>query len=135
MIQFSVFGKPEPGGSKKGFPVKRQTGGIGVAIVDANPRVKAWQKTVRAAAEKAMKREGQEIMTGPLQVCMVFWLTKPKTVTRELPTARPDVLKLARAAEDALTGVVWKDDAQITEEAIEKKYGDPAGVLIQVTEL
>jgi len=35
------------------------------------------------------------------------------------------VLKLARAVEDALTGVIWADDAQIVDEVIRKRYGRP----------
>lgn len=32
----------------------------------------------------------------------------------------PDVLKLARGVEDALTGIVWRDDAQIVNESLSK---------------
>jgi hypothetical protein len=37
-------------------------------------------------------------------------------------------LKLARAAEDALTGVLWLDDSQIVDERISKAYGDDVGL-------
>lgn len=51
------------------------------------------------------------------------------------PTTRPDVLKLARAVEDALTGVVWRDDAQITEQVLRKFYGEPERTVIHVWSL
>lgn len=45
------------------------------------------------------------------------------------------MLKLARAAEDALTGILWRDDAQICDEVIRKRYGEPARVEIEVRTL
>ena len=38
----------------------------------------------------------------------------------------PDVLKLARGVEDALTGIVWRDDAQIVNESLNKVVGAAA---------
>jgi Holliday junction resolvase RusA-like endonuclease len=52
---------------------------------------------------------------------------KPWAVCRR-PVERPDALKLARAAEDALTGVLWLDDSQIVDEQISKVYGDDVGL-------
>ncbi len=48
------------------------------------------------------------------------------------PTSKPDLLKLARAAEDALTGLVWADDAQVVEMTLTERYGAPEGVHVQV---
>ena len=48
------------------------------------------------------------------------------------PVGRPDVLKLARAVEDALTGILWSDDAQIVEEVLIKRYGERPGVWVEV---
>ena len=50
------------------------------------------------------------------------------------PTTRPDVLKLARAIEDSLTGVLWHDDSQIVSEHLRKHYGEPARVVVTVQE-
>jgi len=40
------------------------------------------------------------------------------------PIARPDSLKLGRAVEDALTGVVYKDDSQVCDHHIFKRFCD-----------
>lgn len=51
------------------------------------------------------------------------------------PGVRPDVLKLARAAEDALTNVVYRDDALIIDEVISKRYaeyGEPERVIVRI---
>jgi Holliday junction resolvase RusA-like endonuclease len=46
---------------------------------------------------------------------------------------KPDVLKLARAVEDALTGILYRDDAQIVTEVLRKRYGDPPRVEIRLS--
>lgn len=51
------------------------------------------------------------------------------------PITRPDVLKVARAVEDALTGVLWLDDSQIVDEQLVKRFGDVEGVHVEVTRL
>jgi Holliday junction resolvase RusA-like endonuclease len=40
------------------------------------------------------------------------------------PTVKPDLTKLLRAVEDALTGVVWRDDSQIIHQVVNKEYAD-----------
>ena len=44
-----------------------------------------------------------------------------------LPLTKPDVDKLLRAFLDALTGVVWKDDSQVTDAISRKRYAVPSG--------
>ena len=53
-LAFTVHGLPSPQGSKRGIPVKRAGGRVGVALVEsAGDRVKTWRQDVRAAAERA----------------------------------------------------------------------------------
>jgi Holliday junction resolvase RusA-like endonuclease len=56
---------------------------------------------------------------------------RPGAPTR--PTTRPDVLKLARAVEDACTGIVWRDDSQIVDEVLSKWFADTHGIGVVVT--
>jgi Holliday junction resolvase RusA-like endonuclease len=147
VIRFTVLGKSQPAGSKRGFPRK----GGGVRITDANREAGPWKATVANAALLA-RLEGLtdeqvaylELLEGPLALTLRFYLTRPKghygkkglrPSAPEFPTVRPDVLKLARAIEDALTGTVWRDDAQIVQEEILKLYGEPARVEVEVYEL
>jgi Holliday junction resolvase RusA-like endonuclease len=48
------------------------------------------------------------------------------------PTTKPDSLKLARGAEDSLTGIIYRDDAQVIDLNVKKRYGSPARVEIEV---
>jgi Holliday junction resolvase RusA-like endonuclease len=139
MIAFTVIGKPEPAGSKRAFP--HPSGRI--MVVDANKKTKPWQSAVAHSGAEAM--HGREPFNGPLSVQMVFYQTRPRghygsgRNSRALrpgaplyPAGRPDVLKLARGAEDALTGVCWIDDARIVEEHLYKRYGSPPRVEVEI---
>jgi Holliday junction resolvase RusA-like endonuclease len=87
-------------------------------------------------------------LAGPLKLSLSFFLPRPKDHqgARGLlphaparPTTRPDLLKLTRAVEDACTGILWRDDAQIVDEELHKAYADGEGarigVLVGVTPL
>lgn len=142
-ITITVLGSAQPAGSKKSYvpldrngnPYRRPNGGVAVQTVDANSKAKDWKQQVAYAAREAYHGP---LLDGPLRVSLRFF--RPRLLGHfnsrgELnkkgresiaPTSKPDVLKLARGVEDALTGVVWRDDAQIVAEFISKDYGEPA---------
>lgn len=137
MIAFTVYGQPATAGSKKGF-INPKTKRI--IITDDNPKSRPWKALVTDAARQA-QRPDIALLTGPLHVHMAFYTPRPKghygargvRPSAPLhPTVKPDVLKLARAVEDALSGVIYRDDSQIVEERISKSYGEPARVEITI---
>lgn len=142
VFSFVVYGKPEPAGSKRGFAFKRRNGSTGASVVDANPKAQGWKTLVGLAVQEAYKGE---LLSGPLQLELRFFAPRIKGHLRSngqvkdsappFPTSRPDVLKLARGVEDSLTGIIWRDDAQIVREILSKNYGSPARVEIKVTVL
>lgn len=141
IFEVVVYGKPQPAGSKKGFSRKNSTF---TQIVDANPKAKDYKASVSQAAGEKMKAKGIPLFEGPLFVEFRFYLVRPKghwnskgelnaAGRRKLmPTSKPDVLKLARGVEDALSGVVYRDDNQIVREVLSKTYGSPTRVEIIV---
>lgn len=141
MIRFTVFGTPQTAGSKRAFPIRRAGQKLGVRVTDDNPKSRDWKTTVsQVAAEHC--RGG--LIDGALGVEFVFWLVRPKghfgkrgllPSAPEFPAVKPDVLKLARAVEDALTGVAWRDDALIVDEHLAKRYGERAGVDIVIRQI
>ncbi len=141
MIRFTVFGTPQTAGSKRAFPIRRAGQKLGVRVTDDNPKSRDWKTTVsQVAAEHC--RGG--LIDGALVVEFVFWLVRPKghfgkrgllPSAPEFPAVKPDVLKLARAVEDALTGVAWRDDALIVDEHLAKRYGERAGVDIVIRQI
>lgn len=142
-MELWVPGIPAPAGSKKAFYIKKLKRAV---VTDACKRTKPWQATVAAFAMEAW--EGKPLLTGPVRAEFVFRLTRSKghygsgrNASRlkpsapAYPTGRPDLLKLTRAVEDALTGIVWADDALIVHETQEKVYGDRPGVMIRIAEI
>lgn len=135
VLRFTVFGEAKPGGSKRAF--NHPTSGRVIVTEDAKNR--SWRQSVASAGMDERERRGWQLIDeGPLDVMFVFYRARPKGhygsgrnagVVKQsapaFPTTRPDVLKLARAAEDALTGVVWRDDAQIVDERLVKRWGEP----------
>jgi Holliday junction resolvase RusA-like endonuclease len=151
VLRLEVAGKAEPAGSKRAFvpqkngqPFRSKTNGrIVVSVVDDNPNGRDWKNRVADAARQQWG--ARLLLTEPLWFRATFYLLRPKghhgtgrnaAVVKEsspqFPDGRPDVLKLTRAIEDALSGVVWKDDSQIVSERIDKRYGDKPHVEIEI---
>jgi Holliday junction resolvase RusA-like endonuclease len=51
------------------------------------------------------------------------------------PVVKPDWDKIARSCSDAMTGIIYLDDAQIVEGHVKKEYGWPERTVITVTKL
>lgn len=133
LVQFTVEGTPAPGGSKDAFPFKRSDGSLGVRVKDAAPRNAEWRESVAVQASAAM--EARDPFDGPIVVQAYFRLPMPKRPKSDRHIVRPDATKLWRAVEDALTGIVWHDDAQIVQQHIGKEYESedcPPGVTVTV---
>lgn len=140
-ISFFVAGIPKPAGSKRGFFIPKLKR---VIITDANPNSKDWKIDVKHAARSHARAE---LLTSPLAVRFTFFITRPKShfgsgknsgvlksSAAKYPASKPDVLKLARGVEDAMTGVIYLDDSQIVSERLFKRYADKPGVLIEISE-
>lgn len=141
-LSFFVPGKPQPAGSKRAFVLKGGANKGRAIVTDANPKAKDWKADVRAACTY----EGQP-MECPLQLRLVFYMLRPqshygtgknrhnlKPSAPHFPTTKPDTTKLVRGVEDALTAVVWRDDAQIVRQTALKLYGNREGCDVEVSE-
>jgi crossover junction endodeoxyribonuclease RusA len=141
-LDFIVLGEPQPQGSKT---VGRTRAG-GSFVREDNPATAPWRQAVAAAALKAI--DEQPLWTGPLRLVATFVFRRPashfgtgRNAGRLKPSSplyvrgRPDVDKLLRAVGDALTGIVWRDDAQLVIVHAEKHYGEPACAHLVVEEL
>jgi Holliday junction resolvase RusA-like endonuclease len=138
-----VPGKAVPGGSKKAF-AHATTGKI--IVTDDAKNNREWKERVAYFARQAFERPA--LLDGPLEVWATFYIQRPRSHYRvgrfahvvrdsapEWPIGRPDATKLWRAAEDALKGVVFNDDAQVVCQHIMKIWNEKPGVLIVVREV
>jgi Holliday junction resolvase RusA-like endonuclease len=64
---------------------------------------------------------------------LTFYMPKPKSVTRQYPTVKPDGDKLARSVSDSIvaSGLV-PDDSQFVEYHVYKQYGELPCVIITI---
>jgi Holliday junction resolvase RusA-like endonuclease len=107
-------------------------------IVQVNSsKHKAWRKAIVQEAIATLPDDWQPI-DEPCEIIVNFYLPKPKTVDRQLPSVSPDLDKLIRAVGDSLTdsGVVT-DDSRIVRISARKLYaeGIAPGATIQVKTL
>lgn len=111
-----AYGIPGAQGSKKFVGNAKSGRGM---LVESSKKVAPWREAVHAAALAV--RAGAAPIDAPLIVRMVFTLPKPQSAPkrrRTWPQVYPDVVKLARSTEDALTSAgVWRDDARVVEYA------------------
>ena len=123
LIEFRVAGIPRPGGSKRAI-VNKYTGRA-VVVDMAGGAGESWTEAVAAEARAAADFHGKIESGVALHLDLLFLMPRPKSAKRgALPITRPDVLKLARRTEDAMTGVLYHDDAQIVRESLAKGYSE-----------
>lgn len=139
-LAFVVHGTPQPAGSKRRVPIPG-AGMAGFRTIDDNRKAGPWKDQVAQRGGEAMA--GRPVFQGALALTLTFYRVRPKghfgvrglrAGAPGYPTTKPDVTKLVRAVEDALTGVVWRDDAQVVDQNVRKRYG-PERVEIEVREL
>jgi crossover junction endodeoxyribonuclease RusA len=145
-LSFTVYGEAAPQGSKT---VGRTKSGRSF-VREASKRTKPWRGEVQQAAGRAVEEAGWELARGPVRLDLSFHFPRPKShlsssksrpgallpSAPEYHTKKPDVLKVTRAVEDAMAGIVYLDDSQIVIELATKAYAapdEPARVEINVT--
>jgi len=129
-LTITVYGKPAPQGSKRHV-------GNGI-LIESSKALHPWRADVRTTAHQHIRctcpnncgklLPGYPI-EGPVAVRMVFTMIRPRSHYRtgrnshllrpDAPTrphTPPDLSKLIRSTEDALTAAgVWRDDARVVE--------------------
>lgn len=144
-LSFTVYGVAAPAGSKTSG--QRKDGSRFVR--DSSRRAAPWKDDVKRSAMAALvPDDGNDsldaLIDGPVSLAVTFVVPRPKghfgarglrPSAPAYPTTRPDVTKLLRAVEDALTGIVWRDDAQVVEQVAFKVYGEPARCEIAIAPL
>lgn len=127
-LYFSAFGTPRPQGSKRYVGNGR--------FVEASD-VKPWRKAIAAAVQLAFEATGDERpFTAPVVVYATFFLPRPKSVKRLLPTVPPDLDKLCRGLGDGMSvdSKALEDDSLIVKWVASKVYADTreAGVRVAI---
>jgi Holliday junction resolvase RusA-like endonuclease len=149
-LRIEVFGQPAPQGSKRAF-INKHTGRAHV-IESSHDRVKSWRQAVLEATLSHAVQPAFQALAGPVQVAMTFRMPRPKSHYRTgrnahllrdtaplWPAGTPDLSKLIRSTEDALTDAgAWLDDAQVVHHDTWKSYaeaGELPGAYIIIREI
>ncbi len=126
-LEFRVIGVAQQMGSKRAFVPKGWTRPV---ITDTNRNLKSWQILVAEAASYAIQRlpaGEQTLLLGAVRLTVAFYFPRPKSLPRRVlaHTKAPDLDKAVRGASDALTRIVFHDDAQIVDLIAMKRYAAP----------
>lgn len=99
--------------------------------------LKAWRRYVADIARSQRPDWLRDLWDGPVGMAYLFvrergddYLADGTTLkkgARRLPDTAPDADKLERAINDALTDVIFTNDARITDWAGRKRYAPPGG--------
>jgi Holliday junction resolvase RusA-like endonuclease len=137
-LTFCVWGHPEPAGSKRALPRKGAPGQF--VVIDDNPKSKSWKRVVATMGAHFRDRAHYPIIEQAVGIRVTFLRERPKYHFRangalrpeapDYPDTKPDTTKLLRGVEDALTGVLWNDDAQIVDQHVYKRWSAREGVEI-----
>lgn len=125
VISFAVEGRPATKGSWR--PIVRN----GKArLIPQLKRSKPWQDAVAWGARAQMR--GRPPTDADVEVTIAFVFKRPKKTKLRRP--RGDLDKLARAAFDAMSQIVYADDDAVVSSSLTKAWGEWDGAVITVTD-
>lgn len=134
LVNIWIPGKPAAKGSMRGFTLGKSRH---VRVEPSNVgALKMWTAHIRAHVGQIFQRPpiGRDV---PVGISMRFIFAKPSSAPkrRKYPTVKPDVDKLCRAVLDALTGYLYRDDAQVVDgPPLAKRYSNDGseGLILKV---
>ena len=103
----------------------------------------SYENLVKLVAAEAMK--GTELITGPVAVRMFLFVTPPPSWSNKkrinalnrgiFPTSKPDLDNCIKGIFDACNEIVWKDDKQVVDLTVRKRYAEQARAMVHVHEI
>ena len=104
-----------------GIPRATQTGSSVRAgdVIYAKQRNTPWSAYCGLAAKQ---HRPPRLLEGALEVEIYYFLTRPQKPDHALPIKRPDVENLGKGILDSWKGILYKDDAIITDLIQRKRY-------------
>lgn len=136
-VQFLVPGEP----IGKGRP---RIGKVGSHARMFTPTKTAnYEGLIALAGTEAMV--GRSLLEGPVMVELRIVMAIPASKSKRwkaqalagevFPTKKPDMDNVIKAIYDGLNGVVWKDDVQVVDAFVRKRYGETPGVHVRIVPL
>ncbi|CAI3799032.1 hypothetical protein GLGCALEP_02126 [Pseudomonas sp. MM221] len=146
-VQFLVPGEPVGKGRPRAVGRKRRdkaTGQLVSYTAHITPeRTENYENRISMAGTRAMA--GRTLLEGAVMVEMRIVLAIPQSMSKKrkaqaiagelFPTKKPDMDNVIKAIYDGLNGVVWKDDVQVVDAFVRKRYGEVPGVHVRIVPL
>ncbi len=128
-IYFEVLGKPV--GKQRPRTVRNKySGKVHTFTPD---KTKSYEAEVAKAYMKSASRNQFAVKFDSAVGVSIFVFVKcPKKQTYSSPTVKPDIDNIAKTILDALNGVAYEDDKQVTYLSISKIYGNEDIVFVSV---
>lgn len=125
-IEFVVIGEPSPEGSTKAFYIEKLKRTV---VTHQNQKgLDAWRLRVATEAQRMIEdRPWVADCDSAYTVDVEFVLSRPASIPehrRLHPIVKPDIDKLVRAINDALTKILFFDDSQVVSMSVFKDYND-----------
>ncbi|HBP0025100.1 TPA: RusA family crossover junction endodeoxyribonuclease [Pseudomonas aeruginosa] len=137
IIKFSVDGVPRG----KGRPRAARTG-AGVRMYTPK-QTEDYERSIAMAAQKALA--GRPLIAGPVLIELRMFHPIPRSWSKKrqamaligevMPTVKCDADNCLKAVCDALNGVAWKDDTQVVNVMLAKRYAEVPRVEVKIVPL
>lgn len=141
MIVLELAGPPRGKGRPRSAVVKGKDGQTRVRVF-SDPKTVSYETQLAHIATQAM--QGRSLIDGAVRLVMTVSFPVPASWSKKKrnaalsgkiqPLTKPDVdntLKLT----DALNQLVWRDDSQVVDAHVVKRYSDRPGLRIEITDL
>lgn len=136
-VQFLVPGEPVGKGRPRVSTISGQ------ARMFTPKKTAIYEGVIAMVANAAMF--GRPLIEGPVMVELRIVMAVPQSKSKKwkaqalagevFPTKKPDMDNVIKAIYDGLNGVVWKDDVQVVDAFVRKRYGEVPGVHVHVVPL
>jgi Holliday junction resolvase RusA-like endonuclease len=135
---FVIEGVP----TAKGRPRFTSVGGFARTYTPA--KTKFAEGMIEWIASNAMKQNENTLLIEPLVVFIEFRMPIPKSFSKAkvlscqcgetVPTVKPDADNLAKTVLDAMNKTVYRDDSQIVDLIVRKRYDDKTSTIVSIRE-
>lgn len=133
MIPGTPVGKGRPKFARRGAFVTTYT----------PEKTASYENLVKLAAAEAMR--GRAIIDGAVAVTIALFVTPPASWSQKkqraalehvtMPTSKPDVDNVIKGIFDAMNDIVFRDDKQVVDLSVKKRYAETPRAVVKVTAL
>lgn len=138
MIQFTVYGEPVAQGRPRATTIG------GKARMYDPEKSSDYKHYVRLAAQQ---HAPAVLLEGPLGIAVTAYRPMPKYLSKNpikaaaaergdiFPVSKPDADNYLKGITDALNGVMWKDDSQVVDAFVKKRYSARPRIEVKIKQL